>query len=179
MYEYYDNYQKAKGDKSLQQRWANQLIWEIARHAVGEEIVIYPLMEQHLGQQGLDLANEDRAEHQFVKEHLYKLEGMQAGTSEYDSLLKQVMDHLHKHNDSEEQKDLPLLIPKIGHEGSQEAAASFKRTKKFAPTHPHPEAPNKPPFETIVGMMTTPMDKLKDLFMTWPSEEDKKRVEQN
>lgn len=59
---------------------------------------------------------------------------MQAGTSEYDAILKPMMETLRAHNDSEEKKDLPLLIPKIGHEGSQEAAANFKRTKKFAPT---------------------------------------------
>ncbi len=50
------------------------------------------------------------------------------------SILKNVMDHLHKHNDSEEQNDLPFLEPKLGTEGSQKAAAEFKRTKKFAPT---------------------------------------------
>jgi hypothetical protein len=44
------------------------------------------------------------------------------------------MDHLHQHNDSEEQKDLPLLFEKLGAEGAASAAASFKRTKGFAPT---------------------------------------------
>jgi len=34
------------------------------RHAVGEEIVVYPLMEEHMGEKGLKLANEDRDEHQ-------------------------------------------------------------------------------------------------------------------
>lgn len=64
MYEYFDNYKKAVGDADAQARWARQLTWEIARHAVGEEIVVYPLMEQHLGKEGLDLANEDRRDHQ-------------------------------------------------------------------------------------------------------------------
>jgi hypothetical protein len=40
------------------------LRWEIARHAVGEEIVVYPLMEKHLGEEGLKLTNHDREEHQ-------------------------------------------------------------------------------------------------------------------
>jgi len=44
------------------------------------------------------------------------------------------MEHLRPHNDSEEQKDLPLLTKAIGEEASAEAAASFKMTKKFAPT---------------------------------------------
>ena len=66
MYQYHDKYKEAvgRGDHDAAGRWANQLRWEIARHAVGEEIVVYPLMEQHLGQKGKDLADHDRAEHQ-------------------------------------------------------------------------------------------------------------------
>lgn len=64
MYEYYQNYLKAAGNADTQGRWARQLTWEVARHAVGEEIVVYPLMEEHLGAEGLRLADEDRAAHQ-------------------------------------------------------------------------------------------------------------------
>jgi hypothetical protein len=35
-------------------------------------------------------------------------------------------------------------------------------------------APNKPPYETLVGFMAAPIDKLKDLFTTFPTEEMKK-----
>lgn len=66
MYEYYDEYKRAKdsADVDAQARWARQLTWEVARHAVGEEIVVYPLMEEHMGAQGKKLADEDRSEHQ-------------------------------------------------------------------------------------------------------------------
>jgi hypothetical protein len=69
MYDYHDRYLAAKGDADAQQRWARQLVWEIARHAAGEEIVVYPLLEKHLGPQGVKLADRDRAEHQ-VRSHL-------------------------------------------------------------------------------------------------------------
>ena len=66
MYEYHDQYQRAmqRADFDACARWANQLRWEIARHAVGEEIVVYPLMERHLGDKGRELADHDRREHQ-------------------------------------------------------------------------------------------------------------------
>ena len=70
MYEYHDMYKKAAGNADAQERWARQLIWEVARHAVAEEIVVYPLMEQHLGEKGLQLADHDRAEHQANFTHL-------------------------------------------------------------------------------------------------------------
>ena len=65
MYEYHDKYLRARdaGDVDAQARWVRQLTWEVARHAVGEEIVVYPLMEKHLGEQGKKLADHDREEH--------------------------------------------------------------------------------------------------------------------
>ncbi|KAG6919344.1 hypothetical protein DXG01_006891 [Tephrocybe rancida] len=176
MYEYYDQYCKAKGNADAQERWSRQLTWEVARHAVGEELVVYPLMESHLGEKGKELADEDRADHQVVKEQLYKLESCKPGTSEHEALLKSIMDHLHEHNDSEEQQDLPLLEPALGEEGSKSAAASFTRTKQFVPTRAHPSAPNKPPFETLAGLMAAPFDKLKDAFSKFPTEEMKENA---
>ncbi|KAL1742103.1 hypothetical protein HDZ31DRAFT_66282 [Schizophyllum fasciatum] len=173
MYEYYDKYTQASGDVDAQERWARQLIWEIARHAVGEEIVVYPLMEQHMGEKGLKLADQDRADHQYVKEKLYQIESMKPGSEEYNTQLAAVMKHLHEHNDSEEQKDLPELEPHLGTDGSASAAQTFSRTKKFVPTRAHPSAPNKPPFETVVGLMTAPLDKIKDAFAKFPTDDMK------
>ena len=83
------------------------------------------------------------------------------------------MDHLHHHNDSEEMKDLPLLEPTLGEEASAHAARTFSRTKKFVPTHPHPSVPNQPPLETFVGFLAAPIDKLRDAFTKFPTEDMK------
>ncbi|TFK50125.1 hypothetical protein OE88DRAFT_1661677 [Heliocybe sulcata] len=178
MYDYYDAYKKAAGDADAQARWARQLTWEVARHAVGEEIVVYPLMEKHLGQKGVELADHDRAEHQRVKEDLYHLESLTVGTEEYDKTMTKVIEHLRPHNDDEEQKDLPMLEPALGEEGSRTAAAEFKRTKKFVPTRAHPSAPNKPPTETFVAFLTAPIDKLKDEFAKFPTDEMKEELKE-
>lgn len=69
-----------------------------------------------------------------MKEQLYNLEQLSPGTAEYDQTISKVMEHLREHNDSEEREDLPLLEPLLGMDASKEAAASFKRTKQFAPT---------------------------------------------
>ena len=77
MYEYHDQYKRARerGDVDAQARWARQLTWEIARHAVGEEIVVYPLMEKHLGDKGRELADHDRREHQVGRVELARVAG--------------------------------------------------------------------------------------------------------
>ena len=65
MYEYHEQYERAqhRGDVDAQARWVRQLTWEVARHAVGEEIVVYPLMEKYLGDKGKQLADHDREDH--------------------------------------------------------------------------------------------------------------------
>jgi len=71
----------------------------------------------------------------------------------------------------EEHEDLPALEQVLEESESQDLAMSFARTKHFVPTHSHPDAPNKPPYETVAGMLSTPMDKMKDMFRKFPKEE--------
>lgn len=71
MYVYFDQYKKNSGDAAAQARWSRLFTWEIARHAVGEEIVLYPLMENHLGEKGKKLTDNDRLDHQVHQFHHY------------------------------------------------------------------------------------------------------------
>lgn len=52
-----------------QVRAQNQFVWELARHSIGEEIVVYPALEKHLSD-GKKLADRDRQEHQVVRLHV-------------------------------------------------------------------------------------------------------------
>jgi hypothetical protein len=62
--EYYDNILKATSpDEKV--RWQNQFTWELARHSVGEEIVVYPVLQKQVSG-GQQLADRDRAEHAKV-----------------------------------------------------------------------------------------------------------------
>jgi hemerythrin superfamily protein len=61
---YYDQILGAT-DKTEQTRFQNQFTWELARHSIGEELVVYPAFEKHVSS-GSELANKDRQEHQTV-----------------------------------------------------------------------------------------------------------------
>lgn len=50
-------------------RWRNQFTWELARHVLGEEIVLYPAYEKYLGPLGKATADKDRKSHQRVCLH--------------------------------------------------------------------------------------------------------------
>ena len=74
-----------------------------------------------------------------------------------------------QHNYTEETtKDLVKLEGAITREESRRLAKSFNRTKIFLPTRAHPGIPDKPPFETVMGLLTAPVDQLADLFRRWP-----------
>ncbi|KAK1580110.1 HHE domain-containing protein [Colletotrichum navitas] len=162
-------------DMDEQARFQNLFIWELARHAISEELVVYPVLEKHLAD-GKVLADRDRAEHQAVKEKLYQFQNLRPEDWDFEPALNSLMEDLRRHVRTEEEDDLVRLEEALGHTRSESLAWSFERTKMFTPTRSHPSAPNKPPFETVVGLMEAPLDKLRDLFATFPTEEEKAKA---
>jgi hemerythrin superfamily protein len=53
-------------DHDHQDRFGNQFTWELARHSVGEELVVYPAFEKHMGKEGNKMAEHDRQQHHEV-----------------------------------------------------------------------------------------------------------------
>jgi len=168
--EYYNNYQNATTETE-QTEWANQFRWELARHSVGEELVVYPKFEKYLGAEGKKIAEEDRAEHQVAKDILYELEGMKVTNPEYPIKFKKLVDDLLVHMQGEETNDLPKLEAAISRNESIALGKDFARTKNFVPTRSHPSVSDKGGiFETAAGLAAAPIDKLKDLFAKFPQE---------
>eukprot|EP01111_Echinosteliopsis_oligospora_P008399 TRINITY_DN24032_c0_g1_i1.p1 TRINITY_DN24032_c0_g1~~TRINITY_DN24032_c0_g1_i1.p1 ORF type:complete len:227 (-),score=55.15 TRINITY_DN24032_c0_g1_i1:4-684(-) len=174
---YYKKYQDNAGNSSEQQKWLNQFTWELARHSIGEELLVYPSFEDKLGAEGKKMADEDRQQHQSLKNMLYELQNMSAGEAKTDTTFARLMKDLREHIKQEEERDLPKLEQKLSREDSQNMFHSFERTKMFVPTRSHPSAPDKPPFETLAGLLAAPMDKLGDIFRKFPTKQQLKDVE--
>ncbi|KAF3010098.1 hypothetical protein E8E15_002061 [Penicillium rubens] len=163
---YYDNIIKTS-DETEQTKWQNQFTWELARHSIGEELVVYPAFEKYVPN-GVELANKDRQEHQSVKEQLKKFQNMTPSDSDFIPTIKALMQDLSQHIKEEETNDLPALEGVLSQEESEKYSTSFGRTKMFVPSRSHPSAPDKPPYETAVGLLAAPIDHLADLFRKWP-----------
>lgn len=65
---YYDKIMDS-ADPTTQAEYQNQFVWELARHSIAEEIVVYPAMEKHVIN-GKDMAEKDRQEHRIVSSQL-------------------------------------------------------------------------------------------------------------
>lgn len=62
--QYYNNIKKVKTNEEKTE-WRNQFTWELARHSIGEELVVYPAFERLLPN-GQAMADKDRKEHLIV-----------------------------------------------------------------------------------------------------------------
>jgi len=167
--EYYNEVVNSN-DMDHQERFGNQFTWELARHSVGEELIVYPAFERYLGSKGHDMAEDDRKEHHKVKELLKEFQQMKPNEHEYLPKLKEIWTALSKHMEEEESRDLPALEGALnGQSGESETMAkSFGRTKAFVPTRSHPSAGEHPPFETVMGLLTAPIDHIADIFRKFP-----------
>ncbi|KAK3994185.1 hypothetical protein QBC44DRAFT_349024 [Cladorrhinum sp. PSN332] len=144
-------------DLDHMQRWGNQFTWELARHSVGEELVLYPAFEKHMGSLG---------------ELLKEFQGMKANNPGYLPKIKELWTKLEDHIKDEEGYDLPALEDKLSPDSSESMANSFRRTKNFVPSRSHPSAGEHPPFETVMGLLTAPIDKLADMFRKFPDKKE-------
>ncbi|EAS33708.3 HHE domain-containing protein [Coccidioides immitis RS] len=155
-------------DDDTKIRYRNQFTWELARHSIGEELLVYPAFEKHLHLDGKKKADRDRQEHQVVKEQLKQFQNMEPTEPNFIPTIKSLMSNLSEHIKEEEAEDLPALEEALSTEESDELEKSFGRTKMFVPTRSHPSAPDKPPFETAIGLMTAPIDMIGDMFRKFP-----------
>jgi len=169
--QYFNEVINNQHDTDHQQRYGNQFVWELARHSVGEELVVYPAFEKYLGAEGKQIAEEDRKEHHEVKEMLKVFQGMSASDSNYIPKLRELWGPLSAHMREEEEKHMPALEERLASfDGASDSmSTSFGRTKAFVPSRSHPSAGEHPPFETVMGLLTAPIDHLADLFRKFPN----------
>lgn len=124
-----------------------------------------------MGKEGHEKAERDRKEHHQVKLFLKTFQNMSPKDSEYVPKLKELMATLSQHIKEEEDLDLPALEKALSQSDksiSESLARSFGRTKAFVPSRSHPSAGEKPPFETVMGLLTAPIDHIADLFRKFP-----------
>uniref|UniRef100_A0A0B7KLF5 Hemerythrin-like domain-containing protein n=1 Tax=Bionectria ochroleuca TaxID=29856 RepID=A0A0B7KLF5_BIOOC len=168
--EQYYNEVVNSNDHDHQQRFGNQFTWELARHSVGEELVVYPAFEKYIGDKGKAMADNDRQEHHQVKELLKQFQNMKAEQPEFVPKIKEIWGLLSEHIKEEEEKDMPALAAALQdhRDESEKLARSFGRTKAFVPSRSHPSAGENPPFETVMGLLTAPFDHVADIFRKFP-----------
>jgi len=157
-------------------KWRNQLTWTVARHAISEELTWYPAMSQYLGEEGAKLAQEDKEQHAAVKKELAHFQSLHPSSPSFGPTLEALMENLHHHVEHEKNEDMPRLEKLLSRQESEMWAKRFQATKTIAPTQAHPWMPEGEyggrAEEGLASLLNAPIDRFRDLFKSWPDQEE-------
>jgi hemerythrin superfamily protein len=151
----------ASSDHGERRDLADTVIAEVVRHAVAEEMYVYPAMREHLPD-GEQAVKHDIEEHKELEEVMKRLEAADASEPGFDSLVREMTDLLRHHASDEETEQFPQLRERIPHEQLVRMREKVDTAKKVAPTRPHPGAPNNELFHKLAGPGVGLVDRLRD-----------------
>jgi hemerythrin superfamily protein len=96
----------AASDQHAKRQVADQVFVELETHAQLEEMVFYPAFEEAADDEGKQLVEEARQEHQKVKSLIAELRGLDADAA-FDTKFRQLMDNVEHHVQEEETEIFP------------------------------------------------------------------------
>lgn len=137
------------------------LIAEVMRHAVAEEMYVYPTMEKRIPQ-GTEEAEHDKEEHDEIVQVMKQLEDVDAAEPTFMDRVHKLDELLRHHAKDEEADQFPKLRQRIPGEELVELGKKVENAKQLAPTRPHPSAPHSELFHKTVGPGVGMVDRLRD-----------------
>jgi hemerythrin-like domain-containing protein len=140
---------------------ADTVIAEVMRHAVAEEMYVYPAMEKHLPN-GVEEVEHDKKEHDELVQVMKKIEDVDASEARFMELVREMERQLRHHVEDEETDQFPKLRTHIPAEDLVELGQKVETAKKLAPTRPHPSAPHSELFHKTIGPGVGMVDRLRD-----------------
>jgi hemerythrin superfamily protein len=140
---------------------ADTVIAEVVRHAIAEEMYVYPAMREHLPEGEKEVAH-DVEEHKQLEETMKQLEAADPSEPRFDGLVRRMTEQLRHHAHDEESEQFPRLREQVPHERLVEMREKVETAKKLAPTRPHPNAPHTELFHKLVGPGVGLVDRLRD-----------------
>jgi hemerythrin superfamily protein len=154
-------------DANEKHHLVRDMITELSIHAAVEEQFLYPVMRDL--PDGDKLTDEALQEHLEAKQVLADLDGMHAGDPELDRRVQKLVEDVRHHVEEEENELFPKLREALAQERLLQMGQAIALGKLLAPTHPHPEAPNAPPANLVVGPAAGIVDRFRDLLTSGES----------
>ena len=136
----------------------SSMIEALSRHAAIEELVFYPAVRAGIPR--LDSkVSESLEEHHLAKVVLNELESLNAKAKRFDAKVT-VMIEVVRHHVKEEERDLfPKVRDLMPRRELVELGEALRNAKRHVPTRPHPNAPDEPPGNSLVGGAVAVIDR--------------------
>jgi hemerythrin-like domain-containing protein len=148
-------------DPMMRRDLTDTAISELVRHAVAEEMYVYPVIRKYLAD-GEKAVEHDVEEHKELEQTMKRLEDVDVSSPEFEVELRRLETLLADHVQDEESEQFPELRLRVPPEELTELAGKVETAKKLAPTRPHPAAPNSELFHKLVGPGVGLVDRLRD-----------------
>ncbi|MDI3331619.1 MAG: hemerythrin domain-containing protein [Micrococcus sp.] len=140
---------------------ADTVIAEVMRHAVAEEMFVYPAIEKHLPN-GAEEVEHDKKEHDDLVQVMKRMEDVDASGAQFMDLVREMERQLRHHIEDEEAEQFPKLRTHIPSDELVTMGQKVENAKKLAPTRPHPHAPHSELFHKTIGAGVGMVDRLRD-----------------
>jgi hemerythrin superfamily protein len=142
---------------------ADKIIIELVKHSEAEEQAVYPAMRKALPD-GDKLVEHEISEHSEAERLMKQLDGMDPQNPEFGVLMTQLMTAIRHHVQEEEGEAFPVFRQHVSKDELDKLASTVENLKKIVPTHPHPAAPDHPPFNALLGPGAGLLDRVRDML---------------
>jgi hemerythrin superfamily protein len=153
--------QAGRNAKKLKRKLVDQMVRELAIHAVIEEQVFYPAVRSRADALEDDVL-EALEEHHVVKWLLKELEKLAPEAERFDAKVKVLMENVRTHVTEEERSLFPQVRKAFSPSELRDMAEALTLARRASPTRPHPRAPDTPPGNLVAGAMSAVLDMGKD-----------------
>jgi hemerythrin superfamily protein len=134
---------------------------ELVRHAVAEEMYLYPAVRQHIPG-GDAIADKEIADHAAVERLLKELEDARPTNADFATLVRRLIDDVSEHVRDEENNLFPQLAKHATANDLLQLGEQVQSAKNKAPTRPHPSAPDRPPLNKLLAPGAGLIDRVRD-----------------
>jgi hemerythrin superfamily protein len=147
--------------RKLKRKLVDQMVRELAIHAVIEEQVFYPAVRAK-ARALEDPVLEALEEHHVTKWLLKELEDLPPEAERFEAKVKVLMENVRTHVKEEERSLFPQVRKAFSPGELKDMAEALMLARRAAPTRPHPRAPDTPPGNLVAGAMSAVLDMGKD-----------------
>jgi hemerythrin superfamily protein len=142
---------------------ADKIIIELVRHSEAEEQAVYPAMARKIDG-GKALVEDEITEHSAAEKIMKDVDGLDAGDPKLVVLMGQLKAAILQHVQEEEGEAFPKFREATTDDEREKLGAVVQGLKKIVPTHPHPMAPDHPPFNALLSPGAALVDRVRDLL---------------
>jgi hemerythrin-like domain-containing protein len=142
---------------------ADKIIIELVRHSEAEEQAVYPMMAKKI-EGGKELVETEIDEHSKAEKIMKDLDGLDANDPALGVLMGQLKAAILQHIQEEEGEAFPKFRQVTSDEEREKLGTVVQGLKKVLPTHPHPMAPDHPPFNALLSPGAALVDRARDLL---------------